>query len=532
MMVQTLLLVAVAIIACILCNKITSKVGIPMLLAFLAVGILCGTNGILKIDFNNYNLTENICTAALIFIIFYGGFGTKWSAAKPVALKASLLSTIGVFLTALAVGIFCHFILSISWLESLLIGSVLGSTDAASVFSILRSKSLNLKYGTASLLEVESGSNDPIAYLMTTIILTMLTSEISTGQVIYQIFAQIVYGLGIGIIIAVAVVHFLKRFQFDTSGFDMVFMIAVSILSYVLPTIVGGNGYLSAYIAGIIIGNSDIPNKKNQVHFFDGITSLMQLIVFFILGLLCTPYKIPSVIIPALLIAIFLTFIARPIVVSVLLTPFKTKFVQQILISWAGLRGATSAVFAITAIASTAVLKYDVFHIVFCIVLFSIALQGTLLPTVAKKLNMIDMNENVMKTFNDYMEEDIMQLMHLKIHEGHPWIGTQIHNLTLPPDVRIAVILRGNDSVIPKGDTTIEENDVTVLSTMPCTHVKNIQLYELNINEKHKWNKKQIQNLSLTKNTSIIMIRRNSETIIPQGNTIILDGDTLVMCGK
>ncbi len=174
-MIQLLLLLSVSTIACILCNKITAKIGVPMLLAFLCVGMLCGEDGILGISFNDYQLTENVCTAALILIIFYGGFGTKWSAAKPVAVRAILLSTVGVFLTAATVGIFCYFVLHVGLLESLLIGSVISSTDAASVFSILRAKKLNLKYGTASLLEVESGSNDPIAYLMVTVVVTIGT---------------------------------------------------------------------------------------------------------------------------------------------------------------------------------------------------------------------------------------------------------------------------------------------------------------------------------------------------------------------
>lgn len=193
-----LLLLSLVMIACILCNKLTSKIGIPMLLAFLAVGMLCGVDGILHIRFDNYAMTETLCTVALIFIIFYGGFGTKWSAAKPVAGKSVLLSTLGVFLTAFGVGVFCRFALHTSWMEGILMGAVLGSTDAASVFSILRSKKLNLKYGTASLLEVESGSNDPVAYLMTTILLAMMTSEITPGKMLYMIFAQIVYGVGIG----------------------------------------------------------------------------------------------------------------------------------------------------------------------------------------------------------------------------------------------------------------------------------------------------------------------------------------------
>ncbi|MCC8110440.1 MAG: potassium/proton antiporter [Ruminococcus sp.] len=369
-----MLLLSLVMIVCILCNKLTARVGVPMLLAFLAVGMLCGVDGILGLTFDNYTMTQNICTVALIFIIFYGGFGMKWSAAKPVTGRAALLSTVGVFLTALLVDVFAHFLLSVSWLEGLLIGAVLGSTDAASVFSILRSKRLNLRYGTASLLEVESGSNDPVAYLMTIILFNMMHTDVTAGKMISMILMQIVLGIGFGVGIALVVVFFLRRFRFNTSGFDLVFMLAVALLSYALPTLVGGNGYLSAYIAGIIVGNSKIPNKKNQVHFFDGITGLMQMMVFFLLGLLCTPSKMLDLLLPALGIAAFLTLVARPKVVGFLLTPFWGKLRQQLLISWAGLRSATSAIFALMAVAEGVVLEYDLFHLVFCVVLFSIAI--------------------------------------------------------------------------------------------------------------------------------------------------------------
>ncbi len=533
-MIQLLLLLSVSTIACILCNKITTKIGVPMLLAFLCVGMLCGEDGILGISFNDYQLTENVCTAALILIIFYGGFGTKWSAAKPVAIRAILLSTIGVFLTAVAVGVFCYFVLHVSLLESLLIGAVMSSTDAASVFSILRAKKLNLKYGTASLLEVESGSNDPIAYLMVTIILTMMETNVSAGMVLYQVFAQIVYGVGIGIFLALAVLFFLEHFQFDTSGFDMVFMLAVAILSYVVPTMIGGNGYLSAYIAGIILGNAQLSNKKNLVHFFDGVTGLMQLLVFFILGMLCTPTKLLTVLLPALGIAVFLTLIARPLVVGVLLTPFRAKLSQQLLVSWSGLRGATSAVFAITAVASitasqSVTLKYDLFHMVFCIVLFSIALQGTLLPWVSKKLNMIDDSQNVMKTFTDYTDEEIIQTLQLPIHEHHAWIDQPVSSIALPPETLLAMLIRNGKTIIPKGNTVIQQDDVVVLSAGNCQQTANMQLSELVIDEHHKWNGKQIRSLTLGKKTLILMIQRDTETIIPQGDTEILAGDTVVL---
>ena len=300
-MAQNLILFAIVLFLCLMAEKLSGKVGMPALILFMGVGMLFGSDGILRIAFDDYGLAQNICLIALCFIMFYGGFNMKWSAARPVAVKAICLSTIGVVVTAGLTAVFCLVVLKFDFVDAFLMGAVLSSTDAASVFSVLRTKKLNLKDGTASILEMESGSNDPVAYLMTTILLAMMTSEITPGKMLYMIFAQIVYGVGIGAVLAVCTVFFLRRFRFEVSGFDTVFMVAVAILSYVLPVLVGGNGYLSAYIAGIILGNAKIPNKKNQVLFFDGVTSFMQLMVFFLLGLLCTPSRLGSVILPILM---------------------------------------------------------------------------------------------------------------------------------------------------------------------------------------------------------------------------------------
>ena len=189
-----LLITAAVIFLCVLLNKISSKLGVPMLLAFIILGMVFGSDGIFKIPFNDFAASEKLCTAALIFIMFYGGFGTKWSAAKPVAVQSFLLATVGVVLTAVFTALFCHFVLRFSFNESFLLGAVISSTDAASVFYILRSKKLNLRYNTASLLEAESGSNDPTAYMMMTIILTIMNGGASMGAITWNFFAQLAFG--------------------------------------------------------------------------------------------------------------------------------------------------------------------------------------------------------------------------------------------------------------------------------------------------------------------------------------------------
>ena len=367
-----LLIIAIVIVMCVVCNKVSSRFGVPMLLVFIALGMFFGTDGVVKIPFDNYNMAMQICSVSLIFIMFYGGFGTNWKEAKPVAVRAIILSSLGTVLTALTVGVFCRYVLKIGMLESFLIGSVISSTDAASVFNILRSKRLNLKYKTASLLELESGSNDPFSYMLTVIVLSLMQKgEASAPEFVKMVFLQIFFGLFFGVVISAVSSVFLKRFKFSVAGFDAVFMMAVAIASYTIPALVGGNGYLSAYITGIILGNTKFPGKSDLAHFFDGITGLMQMLLFFLLGLLSFPSQLPSVALTALLIALFLTFVARPLVVFVLLAPFKNStFAQKLLVSWSGMRGAASIVFAIMTVTSPAVMQNDIFHIVFFIVLF------------------------------------------------------------------------------------------------------------------------------------------------------------------
>ena len=293
-MAEGLILISVILFICIVLQKVSGKIGIPGLFIFIVLGMIFGSDGIFKIPFEDYNFAYYFSSIALIFIMFYGGVGTKWSKAKPVALKAIVLSSLGTVLTAFFVGMFCHLVLSISLLESLLIGSVICSTDAASVFSILRSKKMNLKYSTASLIEVESGSNDPFSYMLTTIILTIMSagSNISFWTILGDLALQVVLGVVFGFVFAIIAKYALRKFKFKDSDLDIAFFVALAIITFALPTLLKGNGYLAVYITGIIIGNANIPyNKKSMFNFFDGATSIIQMLLFFILGLLATPSK-------------------------------------------------------------------------------------------------------------------------------------------------------------------------------------------------------------------------------------------------
>lgn len=536
-MINLLLLGSLVIIACILCNRLSNRLGLPMLLAFILLGMVFGSEGLFRIHFDDFSFAENVCTVALIFIMFYGGFGTRWKAAKPAAVKAILMSSLGTIITAVLTGLFCHFVLGFSLLEGLLTGAVLGSTDAASVFSVLRSKKLSLKYHTDSLLELESGSNDPFAYMLTMILLSAIKGSSGTsnssGSLLQQIVvtscSQIFFGLLCGVVLAWCVRWFLEHFTFETNGFDTAFILAAALLSYALPSAIGGNGYLSSYLLGILLGNSRMTDKKKLVNFFDGLTSLMQMLIFFILGLLSFPTKIAAVIFPAVGIALFLTFIARPLTTVMLLTPFKAPKNQQLLISWAGLRGAASIVFAIMVTLNGIPLEHDLFHIVFCVVLLSISVQGTLLPFLAKRSHMLDQSGNILTTFNDYTDETDIRFIDIPIRKNHPWIGLMVRDLKLPPDTLLVFLRRGNERLVPNGSTVIQEQDSLVLGASAYTGEDDIHLKEISIDMQHPWCEKTVSQLGLPKNSLIIMIRRGDENLIPNGKSLIQNGDLIVV---
>lgn len=528
-MTSYILLVAAVILLCLSLNKMSNKLGIPMLLAYILLGMMFGTDGILKIPFDNFTIAEQICTVSLIFIMFYGGFGTNWKQAKPVAGKAVLLSTVGVILTAVTTGAFCHFILRMDFWESMLIGSVISSTDAASVFSILRSKQLNLKNNTASMLEVESGSNDPCSYMLTVIILTIMSGELSGSSLVVMIFSQIIFGILVGVVVALAAAFILKKVNFATDGFDTIFVFSMALVSYAGASMINGNGYLAAYIAGIILGNTPLHHKKSLVHFFDGITGLMQMLIFFLLGLLAYPSQLPKILPIALAIAVFLTFVARPVSVFAILMPFRCPVKQQLLVSWAGLRGAASIVFAIMATVSPAYTKNDLFHIVIFIVLFSISIQGTLLGLVAKKLDMIDENGNVMKTFSDYSDEMPVEFVKISIKAGHPWENRKIKDLTSLPDLLLVLILRGEERIIPNGNTVVLAGDKIVLSALSPEENLGICLTEIPIEKDSKWIGKPLSRIKLGEEKLVLVLKRNEKVVIPNGNTVIRENDVLVI---
>ena len=524
---EALLLMGCVILLCTLMGRYLDRLAVPSLLIFIALGMCFGENGLLRIPFDDYDAANVICSASLIFIMFYGGFGTNLNAARPVVVQSVVLSTLGVAGTAGAVAVFAHLVLGLPWVESFLIGSVISSTDAASVFNILRSKKLALKYHTDSLLEIESGSNDPISYMLTTVAVGIMG-----GQDVFiplLLVQQIAIGALGGLLLGKLAIWSLRRGMFPSEQSQTIFVFAVVILSYALPTVLGGNGYLSSYLCGIYMGSTKLPQKRNLVHFFDVVTDVAQVLIFFLLGLLVTPVELPSVLLPALAIMVFLTFLARPAVVSILMLPFRPSLAQVGVVSWAGLRGVASIVFAIMAVLQGAETRYNLFNLVFCIVLLSISLQGSLLPRVSAKLHMIDHTADVSKTFNDYQEESDIDFIKIHLDKNHPWNGKTLKELPLPSDLLVVMIARREETIVPNGSTVLLPGDLLVLAARAFEDRENLFLQEIVVEKGHKWVGRSLRQIPTRSDTLIVMVKRGNETIIPGGSTILQAGDTLVI---
>lgn len=533
-MLKLMIICALVLLICVTSTKILYKFGVPILLVFIVLGMIFGSDGVVGIYFNDYELASKVCTTALIFIMFYGGFGTNWNMAKPVAIPSICMSTLGVIFTAGLTGIFCFLIFKTTLLEGLLIGSIVGSTDAASVFAILRSQRLNLRGSIASMLELESGSNDPCAYMLTIIILGLMYSG-EYGDIFPMVLKQVLVGIIVAVVLAKLSIYLLRHVKFEIEGFYPIFITAIAILSYSLSEYFSGNGYLCVYIVSIIIGNAKIPHKKSIFQFFDGISWLMQTMLFFLLGLLAFPSRIPAVMIKGISISIFMIFVARPVAIFSILYWFKIPIKQQAFISWVGIRGAASIVFAIFAETYGVAINNDIFHIIFFIALFSVTVQGSVTPILAKKLDLIDNKESVLKTFNDYKEDKSTRLIEFTVDEHNIMANKTIMDANIPEDILVVMIKRKGDVFVPNGSTIILPGDILVLSGNKLKNFneyqeeKSTSLTEVSVEEKSSLVNKAIKNANIPDDVLIVMIKRSGEVLVPNGNTLILAGDILVI---
>ena len=524
---EVLLLTGSVILICILLNNFLEKLPVPSLIFFIGLGMLFGEDGIFRIEFNNYGVVQAICSVCLVAVMFYGGFGTNIRTARPVVLPAAAMATFGVLGTAAAVTLFSHYVLGLTLTEGFLIGAVISSTDAASVFSILRSQDLALKYHTDSLLEIESGSNDPISYMLT--ILAIAFIQQSNLSVPLLVVEELVFGIGGGLAIGWIAVKLLHSNLLTSQESHTVFLFGIMLLSYAVPTYFHGNGYLSAYLCGIWIGNSSLPQKKYLIHFFDVLTNVAHMQIFFLLGLLVTPHTLPSVMGLAVILTLFLTVIARPLVTAVVLAPFRPKLRQLGLVAWSGLRGVASIVFALIAILSNLDISFPLFNLIFCMVILSIAVQGTFLPWIARRLQMIDKDSKIGYTFNDYQEDSDISFIKVHITEKHRWCNLALAELHLSQDLQVAMILRGEKILIPNGRTKIRAGDLIVLAARSFEDREHLMLREHVVELRSPLANKPLSETVQDEHTRIILVKRGMKTLIPTGRTIIRPGDVLVI---
>ena len=387
---EWLLVSSVLLLLSILAWKVSSRLGIPALLLFLGIGMLAGSDGLGGIYFDNAAVAQSVGVIALAFILFAGGLDTEWKAVRPALGAALALSTIGVLLTAVVVAIFAIFLLHVSFLEGLLLGAIISATDAAAVFSVLGARKLNLSGKLIPLLELESGSNDPMAVFLTIGLTNLLTNPHESVFAVLLLFVQQM-GIGaiFGLLLGLGAIYLIGRLKLEEAALYPVLTIALVLLAYGLTATLGGSGFLAVYLVGVLLGNSSVQRMNRLTGFHDSLAWLMQIAMFLILGLLVFPSHLPAVVVSGLLITAVAIFIARPVSVLITLFPVKMPLQEKLFVSWVGLRGAVPivlATFPLLAGLSRASLLFD---LVFFVVFASVLLQGASVPFVARWLGVI-----------------------------------------------------------------------------------------------------------------------------------------------
>ena len=368
-------------------SKASGRLGVPGLLLFLGVGMLAGSDGPGGIAFDNYQLAQWAGTVALCFILFQGGLNTEWSLVRPVLKKSLSLATLGVVLTTALVGAFTHWVFGFSWLLALLLGAVVSSTDASAVFTVLKERRLGLRGEITPLLELESGGNDPMAVFLTAALIALIQRpEQSVLELIPQFFQEMLLGLLLGYLLGRLSLWAINKLNLQFEGLYSVMLIALALITYGAAASLHGSGFLAVYVAGLVLGNADFLHKRSLLDFLDGVSWLMQISMFLLLGLLVNPHDLLPNAGLALACSLFLVVVARPISVYVSLAASKMPKRDKSMVAWVGLRGAVPIVLATFPLLADVPQAHRLFNIVFFIVLTSVLLQGTTLTAVARLL--------------------------------------------------------------------------------------------------------------------------------------------------
>lgn len=471
-----LIVVSVLLIVGIVASKTSSRFGVPALLLFMLIGMLAGSEGMGGIYFDDPRLAQYIGVVALVFILFSGGLETEWKAVRPVMREAFGLATLGVLVTALLLGLFVTWVLKFSLMEGLLLGAIVSSTDAAAVFSVLRSKKVSLQGTLRPLLELESGSNDPMAVFLT---LGFIGIIVGTHRSIVDMVPLFALQMGLGLVLGYgfgkATVYLVNRIKLEYDGLYPVLTIAAILFTYAVTATLSGSGFLAVYVAGLIIGNSNLVQKRYLIHFHSGLAWLMQITMFMSMGLLVFPSRIVPIALAGLCTAVFLMFVARPLSVFLTMVPTRFNFREKTFISWVGLRGSVPIILATFPLLAGIKQAENIFYLVFFIVLTSALLQGTTIPSVARLLKVDAPLKDKRKYPLEFEQTDALntRMIDFPVPYNSWMIGKSVSELGLPPDSLITLVARDQDFIVPSGQTVVEPGDVLL------TLVNNNNLQEI-----------------------------------------------------
>lgn len=464
-----MLIGSVLLFISIIASKTSFKLGIPTLILFLIVGMLAGSDGPGGIAFDDAHTAQFLGVVALTFILFSGGLDTKLESIRPVMKDGISLATIGVLITAMLTGVFAAYLLGFTMVEGLLLGAVVSSTDAAAVFSILRSRSVGLKGNVRPLLEFESGSNDPMAYFLTISLIDLVKNpDASVMLLIPKFFIGMIIGGVCGYFGGRAMTWVVNKIHLEVDGLYPVLILALVFFTFSFTDRIGGNGFLAVYLSGIILGNSNFIHKKSLIRFYDGQAWLMQIVMFLALGLLVFPSQIYPLIPAGLAITAFLILVARPAAVFISLARARDlNWRKKLFISWVGLRGAAPIVFAMYPLISNVHYASTIFNLVFFTSAISVLLQGTTLPIMAKWLH-VSVPENKKRKFplDIELKEDLKTtLVEVDVPGTSPAVGKAVVDLRLPKNALIVLIHRNGKYLTATGETVIEGADHLLVLT-------------------------------------------------------------------
>ena len=464
---QVILIGSVLLFFSILASKAGNRFGLPSLLLFLGVGMLFGSDG-LGLQFSSPKVTQFVGMLAMSIILFSGGRDTKIAQIKPVATPGAVLATLGVLATTFLTGSFIYFLfyylsdhITLTYPESLLLAAVMTSTVSASVFSILRSKGVFLKERLRPTLELESGSNDPMAYMLTLILISYIQEGgMNLSSAGLDLLIQLSVGALFGYLLGKAAVWSINKVNVDNESLYPILLLATAFFTFAGTTLCQGNGYLAVYIAGLVVGNAKVIHKKSMGTFMDGFTWLWQIVMFLTLGLLVNPHEMLPVTGVSILVGIFMIIFARPISVFLCLIPFKNfSFKGKCYVSWVGLRGAAPILFATYPLIAQVPNAHLFFNIVFFITILSLIIQGTTVTAAAKWFDMVDVPERT-DAFGIELPEEIKSAMsEIDVTDTVLQHGNKLMHLTLPNHTLAVMVKRDGHYFIPKGNTELREND-------------------------------------------------------------------------